>query len=75
MPDVYKDLHIEFIRDSDNITRVKFKDSEENYSEMELYMAYKLLHQTLQKLNFDWSIEGTIKSNVINKEEIKNGRN
>lgn len=65
----YKELQIEFIRDSDNVIRVKFKNSEEEYSKAELYMAYKLLFQTLQKLDFDWSVEGTLKTEVIDKQE------
>lgn len=70
---VYKELQIEFIRDDDNVTLVRFKDSDNEYSTAELYMAYKLLFQTLQKLEFDWSIEGTIKSTVINKGGNNNG--
>jgi len=64
----YKELTVEFIRNSDGTISVKMKPSEEKYSDAELYMAYRYLRQVLQDINFDWSIEGTIET-IVKKEE------
>lgn len=67
---VNKELILQYIRNDDGTVTVKTKPSEESFTDVELYMAYKYLHQTLIDLKFDWSIEGTVETKVI-KEERK----
>lgn len=65
----YKELAVEFIRNSDGTISVKMKPSECEYSDAELYMAYRYLRQVLEDVHFDWSIEGTIETITVKKEE------
>lgn len=65
----YKELAVEFIRNSDGTISVKMKPSKEKYSDYELYMAYRYLKQVLDDIHFDWSIEGTIETIVKKKED------
>ena len=64
-----KDLVIQFIRNDDGTISVKTKPSEEIFTKFELYMAYRYLHQTLNNLQFDWSIESTVETEVIKEEK------
>ena len=65
----YKELAVEFIRNSDGTISLKMKPSEYDYSDSELYMAYRYLRQVLEDVHFDWSIEGTIETITVKKEE------
>lgn len=65
---VYKELAVEFIRNSDGTISVKMKPSEERYSDAELYMVFRYIKQVLHDINFDWSIEGTVET-IVKKEE------
>lgn len=64
-----KELVIQFIRKDDGTINVKAKPSETSFTEFELYMAYRYLHQTLNNLHFDWSIEGTVDTEIIKEEK------
>lgn len=66
---VYKELIMNFIQDDDGSIRVKVKDDEnKSFSEYEIYMAYRVLYQLLNDINFDWSIEPKINSVVQRRE-------
>ena len=68
----YKQLKINYIHNPDNTISVKVnEDSNTSFSEYEIYMAYRMLYQLLNDMDFDWSIES--KLNTVVERKQKNG--
>lgn len=66
-----KELKIAFIKQKDGTVVTSLSNNDVEFTEYELFMAYSHLEAILNKLNFDWSIQGLINSSIHEKKEEK----
>jgi hypothetical protein len=70
-----KELKIAFEPQPDGMTKTFIVPSNEEFTEFELFIAYKQIEAMLNKSGFDWSIQNKIKFDIQTKKEVnKNGK-